>query len=206
MIKQLLISFLYITYANSQLIYINVCSDSNCNANCISWIATNNKCEPCKNIEVCSKNNPSSITTYNSFAIYSDSTCTTQVPNTYTMPIILNNNCEQLYLNGNQYPNGSYRAYNFSVLIGVIVSVVLLLFIKICCLIQRYSKCCKKQQPSFESQTAIVIENQNKMYPIHLPEYGYQVNLVPSAPPAPPTYYPPPMPSAPPALYQNKII
>ena len=66
MLKNLLLYTLCISSINSQFISINICSDNNCNSNCKSWIATNNKCEPCKNSDICSENKPHSITTYNS--------------------------------------------------------------------------------------------------------------------------------------------
>jgi len=127
------------------------------------------------------------------------------------MPIILNNNCNQLFLEGNQFQDGSYQAYNLSVLIAIIVSVFIILIIIICCLIYRYCNCCKKTQPSFETQTAILIEDENRMHPIQFPQYEYQMQnqssyviynnqTIPSAPPAP-MYYPSTglQPSAPPA-------
>jgi hypothetical protein len=189
---------------------MNICSDNNCNSNCISWIATNNKCEPCKNNEPCSDNNPSSITTYNSFKIYSDPSCNIQVPNTYSIPIILDNNCNQLYLYGNESPRGSYKAYNLSMIIGIISGIILVFIIVLYCTICRYYKCCKKSPPSFEYQNAIAISHEQSLPPIqyYVPEYGYQIQpqqpvyiiynnqptpTLPSAPPAP-IYYPPPHP------------
>ena len=202
LLSKLLLTCLCFSLSNTQLIYINVCTDNNCNTNCISWVATNNKCQPCKTNEPCSRTNPSSITTYNSFSIYSDATCTTQVPNTYTMPIVLNNNCNQLFLEGNQFQDGSYKAYDLSALIGIIMSVIIILIIIICCIIYRYCKCCKKIQPSFETQPAIIIADENRMHPTQFPQYGYQIQNqpIPSAPPAP-MYYPSSgfQPSAPPA-------
>ena len=174
MLKHLLLYTLCISSTNSQFISINVCSDNNCNLNCISWIATNNKCEPCKNDKVCSDNNPSSITTFDSLKIYSDSSCNIQVPNTYSMPIILDNNCNQLYLHGNESPRGSYRAYNLSMIIGIISVITLVFIIILYCIIRR---CCKKSPPTFEYQNAIAISNEQALRPIQffVPEYGYQI-------------------------------
>jgi len=208
MLKQLLFTTICITSVNSQFISMNVCSDNNCNTNCISWIATNNKCEPCKNDIVCSENNPSSITTYNSFKIYSDSKCNMQVPNTYSMPILLDNECHQLYLYGNESPSGSYRSYNLSMVIGIISGILIVFIITLYCIIRRYCKYCKKSSPpSFETQNAIAITNEQALPPIqyYVPEYGYQVqqpvyviynNSLPPQPSAP-VYYPPPVPSSP---------
>jgi len=127
------------------------------------------------------------------------------------MPILLDNTCHQLYLYGNNSPNGSYKANNFSMFIGIICSILILIIISLYCIIRRYCLClcCKKHRPSFETQTAIAITNEQALPPIQYftPEYGYQIhpqqpvyviynNSTPPQPSAP-AYYPPPIPSAP---------
>lgn len=197
-----------IRMSTSQYIYMNVCSDNNCNSDCVSWIATNNQCTPCKNYP-CSNDNPSSITTENSLTIYSDSSCNVQVPNTYKMPLLLNNNCYQLYLYGDYSPKGSYKAANFSIIIGMIICSFIILIILIYFLVRyiRMSRCCqKKQQSRFEIQNGIFIIDPRNLPP-HLQDitYGHpiQPNNFNSAPPLPSVPYlnnfdsPPPVPSAP---------
>ncbi len=161
--------FLSLTLCKSQLIYINVCSDNDCNTNCNSWIATNNKCTPCKD-SPCSDNNPSSITTYNSYSIYSDSSCNTLVSNTHPAPLILNdNNCNLLYLYNSGSPNGSYKTLNFSILIGIIVCsffVILSLFYFFFRFFNfrffNFCTCCRKKLHSrFEIQNSIFIIDHN---------------------------------------------
>jgi hypothetical protein len=166
----------------------------------MSWVATSNQCTPCKNKNaLCSVDNPSSITTENSYRIYSDSYCNVPVPNTYKMPIILNNNCDQLFLYGDNQPKGSYRATNFSIIIGMIVCSFFILLILIYFLI-RYIKirgCCrKKKQSRYEIQNAIVIIDPKNLPP-HLQNitYGYPLNQNNTSNPN--TYNSPPAPSAP---------
>jgi hypothetical protein len=179
---------------------MNVCTDYNCNTNCISWIATNEQCSPCKSDQPCSNTNPSSITTLSTFTLYSDSKCLIQIPNTYTSPINLDNSCNLLYTNGNQSPTGSYRGYNLSMLIGIIIgSIILFVLILICILRCCGITCCcnNKPQPYLQPNNAIVVIDEKQM----IPEYGYKVHSQPSTyPSAPPAnnYYPT-YPSAPPA-------
>jgi hypothetical protein len=183
-ITTLLLTTLCFTTSNSQLIYINVCSDNKCNSNCVSWIATNNKCEPCKNDYPCSQYNPSSITTLTNIKIYEDSVCTLPIPNTYAMPIVLDNNCYQLYFNGNSTANGSYRAFNLSAFIGIMIGIVVIITIIIFCVL-RYLNiriCCRKQKSyRDENNNAIVILNDKHLQPIqpYVPEYGYQIQPTP---------------------------
>lgn len=189
--KTLFFSILCLTLSKSQLIYINLCSDNDCNSNCISWIATNNKCTPCKD-SPCSSNNPSSITTYNSYTIYSDLSCNIQVPNTHPAPLILNdNNCNQLYLDNNGSPNGSYKMLNLSILIGIIVCGFFIILLLIYFLV-RYIKirgCCrKKQQSRFEIQNSIFIIDQNHFHDITHGVPLQNSNSFPPAPSAPPAH------------------
>ena len=197
MIKLLL--FIPILHINSQLISITTCSDLSCNTNCNSWIATNNKC---------TDTTPYSITTYTSYTVFSDSNCNTIKPFTYSSPIILNGNCNQLYTDGNISPSGSYKAVNLSLIIGVICgSIIVIIIIIICCACYFQCCCCKKNiQPQ---NSAIIIDTSNNSYPPM--NYGYPVVVdysklynyypQPSAPPA--NYYP--QPSAPQANYNNII-
>jgi hypothetical protein len=148
---------------SQQYIYINVCSDNNCNSNCVSWIATNNKCTPCKDSQ-CSVDNPSSITTFDTYTIYSDLSCEVVVPSTHTSPLIINdNNCNQLYLYNDGIPKGSYKALNFSILIGIIVCLFFMLLILIYFLVRymRMKGCChRKRQSRFEIQNGLfIVEN-----------------------------------------------
>ena len=183
---------LCISVSQSQLINMNICSDNNCNTNCISWTATNGQCYPCKSDQPCSITNPSSITTLSKFTLYSDSKCMVQMPNTYSSPINLDNSCNLLYTNGNQSPSGSYKGYNLSMLIGVVIGSILLLILLLTCVLCccGVTCCCnKKPQPN----NAIVMIDEKQI----IPEYGYKVQMQTSTYPVQPinNYYP----SAPPA-------
>ena len=186
---------LCISVSRSQLISMNVCSDNNCNTNCISWIATNGQCSPCKNDQPCSNTNPSSITTLSTFTLYTDSKCLVQIPNTYSSPINLDNSCNLLYTNGNQSLSGSYKGYNLSMLIGVVIgSIILLILLLTCVLCCCGVTCCCNNKPP--PNNAIVIIDEKQI----IPEYGYKVQIQPSAYPVQPinNYYST-YPSAPPA-------
>jgi hypothetical protein len=192
MIKLLL--FIPILHINSQLIYITTCSNQSCNTNCNSWIATNNKC---------TDTTPYSITTYTSYTVFSDSHCNNIKPLTYSSPIILNGNCNQLYTYGNISPSGSYKAVNLSLIIGLISgSIIILIIVIICCACYFQCCCCKKnietQQPP---NSAIIIDTSNNSYPPM--NYGYPVVVDYPQPSAPPANYHI-QPSAPPASYYSQ--
>jgi len=198
MIK-LLLPILFIN-TNSQLISITTCSDLNCKSNCNSWIATNNKC---------TDTTPYSITTYTTYTVFSDSNCNSIKPFSYSSPIILDGNCNQLYTYGNISPSGSYKAVNLSLIIGSVVGSIITIVIIICCACYFQCCCCKKNIQSQPQNSAIIIDTSNNSYPPM--NYGYPVIVdysksynyyhQPSAPPA--NYYP--QPSAPPANYNNII-
>jgi len=199
MIKLFLFPILFIT-TNSQFISITTCSDLNCRSNCNSWIATNNKC---------TDTTPYSITTYTTYTVFSDSNCNSIKPFSYSSPIILDGNCNQLYTYGNISPSGSYKAVNLSLIIGSVVGSIITIVIIICCACYFQCCCCKKNIQSQPQNSAIIIDTSNNSYPPM--NYGYPVIVdysksynyypQPSAPPA--NYYP--QPSAPPANYNNII-
>ena len=191
-----LLSIICLVTVHSQYIGITICSDSNCNTNCVFQITTNGKC---------TDSNPNSITTLNSYSQFTNAHCDTLIPNTYKTPIILDNNCNQLYLYGNDISPISYRAYNLSLLIGVCFFILFIFIILIGCIIRccRLYLCLKKSN----NYTLPNIENQSPN------EYGYRLNLppynlYPPPPPyiaPPPPYIAPPQPSAP-EYYNEKII
>jgi hypothetical protein len=199
MIKLLI--FLPILVTKSQLISMTTCSDLNCNTNCISWIANNNKC---------TDTTPYSITTYTSYTVFSDSNCITIKPNTYSSLLNLDGNCNQLYTYGNQSPSGSYKAINLSLIIGSVVGSIILIIIIIICCACYFRCCCKKNIQHLPQNTAIIIDTNNLYPPM---SYGYPI-VDYSKPSAPPAYYPIqqssvypyPQASAPPANYNNNII
>ena len=182
-LKLLLTSLLvYSIPSNSQLISITTCADTNCNTNCVSWIATNNKCTPCQgDPSTCSITNPSSITTSSTLRLYQDSTCTTMIP--YTMLISLDSKCNPLYQNNNNVVTGSYRAYDLSAIIGGVIGGLTIVTIMICYICCR----CRRKKP--------IPQNNNQS----IPEYGYgyavyQPNqLSPQIYPPLPVYPPPPV-------------
>lgn len=183
-----LLLFLPILLSKSQLISITTCSDLSCNTNCNSWIANNNKC---------TDTNPYSITTYTSYSIYSDPNCNTIKPFTYSSPIILNGDCNQLYTYGNMLPSGSYKAVNLSVIIGSVVGTIIIITIIIICCVCYFQCCCKKTNYP-PPNSAIIIDTSNNSYPPM--NYGYPVIVNYPQHSAPnPNYYP--QPSAPPANY-----
>lgn len=172
---------LFFSLTSSQLISINICSDFDCKANCKSWIATNDKCMD---------TSPPSITTYTSYAVYSDSNCNTIQTNTYKTPITLDGHCNLLYLSENTYPYGSYKADNLSLILilSLIFGCIFIIISIICCI-----KCCKRPillhpPPPPPPNTAIILDTNSTYYPPV--SYGYPVYdnrpIKPSAPPAPP--------------------
>jgi hypothetical protein len=208
----LLSTFLYST--SSQFIDITVCSDLNCKNDCVSWITSNGKCYS-------TGDNFNTVTTLSTYAQYSDSSCNTLKPNTYITPIILDNTCQQLYIYGNQSPIGSYKGFNLSLVIGVIIgSVILLILIIIwilyCCGVQFC--CCKNKNIEYpQLSNAIIITDQtnwssgqfnsSQVKSHNDYNYGYQINQ-PNAQSyniyPPPPYLVPlhqPLPSAPPTPY-----
>jgi hypothetical protein len=199
---------------------MNVCSDLNCKNDCISWTSSNGQCYS------------NTITTTSTYAQYSDSSCNLIKPNTYVTPIILDNTCNLLYINGNQSPSGSYIGYNLSLVIGLsftilILIILLIVWILYCCGVKLC--CCKKQSNIPIPQNTIIIIDEKYLPPLQFNlikqdiqqhyNYGYQINPpveyniplypLPPAPSAPPEYHfppPPPLPSAPPADYNIKVI
>lgn len=220
----LLSTFIY--SSSSQFISINVCSDLYCKNDCISWITSNGKCYS-------TDINSNTITTISSYAQYSDSSCNVLKPNTYITPIILDNTCQQLYINGNHSPMGSYKGYNLSLIIGIIVGsiiflILIIIWILYCCGVNFC--CCKNKKIEYLQQSnAIIITDQTQLssQSQHDYIYGYQINQpplnnynnqinqqsyniyhptpypLPSAPPAYIIPLPPPLPSASPAYNEN---
>jgi hypothetical protein len=216
----LISTFLY--SSSSQFISINVCSDLYCKNDCISWITSNGKCNSIDN-------SFNTITTLTSYAQYSDPSCNYLKLNTYITPIILDNTCQQLYIYGNQSPVGSYKGFNLSLFIGVIIGSIIFLIIAIICILYWCGVkfcCCKNKKIEYPQQSnAIIITNEtqlpqsqfNSSHPHYDYTYGYQINQklyniydptpynislpqpLPSAPPAYVIPLPPPLPSAPPA-------
>ena len=218
---------LFFSLSNSELVKIDLCSDRNCNQNCISWTAINNECNRCQGIN-CTITNPSSmVQNMNSLTLYSDNVCSNKniIPHTNKMSLILDNNCHLLYTH-DLIVIGSYRAINLSAIIGTIVSIVLIIIIIIliicCCRKRKTISNSNLQQPTIIPAPIVDYsqESDNKIYqtqPYVLPLYTPQ----PSAPPQPyvlplyapqpslpihtypvpiyPQYYPQPVPSAPPA-------
>jgi len=190
--KFLLLSTLFLTFftpSNSQLIDITVCTDNNCNTNCISWTATNGQCATCRN-DVCSISNPSSmIQNMNSITFYTDKKCsnTNIIPGTSANPITLDNTCHLLHAN-DMTVIGSYHASNTSALIGGIVGGILILIIIIICV--SCVCCCKKRQieaQQQQQQSAIIIDEKQiqQVYPRPLSGYGYEYNPQPYPQPQP---------------------
>ena len=173
----------------SQYIGMTLCSDTDCKNNCVSWTAISSQCY--------SNSNINTITTLNSFATYSDTNCNTLVSNTYKTPIIVDNNCNQLYIYGNASQSISYRAIDISLYIGIGFTI---LFIFCICCVCIFINCRKRKY--------------NHTYPsvIPTPIYGYQympppTYIIPPPPSAPPhQYIIPPPPSAPPYEYSPKVI
>jgi hypothetical protein len=178
--------FLHFCLVQSQFISITTCSDINCKTNCNSWIATNNKC---------TDTTPYSITTYTSYTVFSDSDCITVKPNTYSTPIFLDGNCNQLYTYGNLSQSGSYKALNLSLIIGITGGMIVFILIIIVCCLKYFQCCCFKPFIPTPPNTAIIIDTSNNFHqPI---SYGYPIVdysnrsyvynphlLQPSAPPA----------------------
>jgi hypothetical protein len=186
---------------------MTICSDLNCNNDCISWITSNGKCYS-------TDINFNTITTTSSYAQYSDSSCNVIKPNTYITPIVLDNTCQQLYIDGNQSPIGSYKGFNLSLVIGVIVGssifvILVIIWILYCCGV-KCCCCCKNKTIQYpQLPNAVIITDETHLQPIQYNSssrshydftYGYQINqpLYPPLPSAPPAYISPPLPSAPP--------
>lgn len=173
----LLSTFIY--SSSSQFISMTVCSDLYCKNDCISWVSSNGKCYS-------SDINFNTITTISSYAQYSDSSCNILKPNTYITPIVLNNNCEQLYIYGNQSPIGSYRGFNLSLIIGVIIGsiiflILIIIWILYCCGVKFC--CCRNKKIEYPQQSnAIIITDEtqwtSRQYNSSQNDYtyGYQIN------------------------------
>jgi hypothetical protein len=177
--KFLLLSTLFFTRINSQFIDITICTDNNCNSNCISWTATNGECSTCRNGD-CSISNPSvMIQNMNSITFYTDTKCLTQniVPRTTANLISLDNTCHLLHDN-NQNLNiiGSYHALNKSALIGGIIGSILLLIIIIACCSCSCYYYCKKRQTHIPQPNTIIIDEKSiePVLPRPLSGYGYE--------------------------------
>jgi hypothetical protein len=186
-LKTLLLTIFSFKLTDSQqYIYINVCSDNNCNSNCVSWIATNDKCTPCKDLQ-CSDDIKSSITTYDRYTVYSDLSCEIVTPNTHPSPLIINdNNCNQLYLYNDGKAKGSYKSLNFSILIGIIVCLFFILLLLIYFLVRyiRMKGCCsrRRRQSRFEIQNGLfIVDNFPQQYPNVMNTFHSEPPL-PSAP------------------------
>jgi len=211
-IFSLLLISTFFNSSSSQFIDMTICSDLYCKNNCISWTTSNGKCNSIDNLF-------NTITTLTTYAQYSDSSCSELKLNTYITPIVLDNNCHQLYINGNQSPSGSYKGFNLSLIIGIIVSSVIFLIINIICILYCCGIkfcCCRNKKIEYPQQSnAIIITNEtqwsssqfNSSQPQYDYTYGYQINQ-----PSLNNYnnqinyqsynissLPPPLPSAPPA-------
>jgi hypothetical protein len=220
---------LFFSLSNSQLVKIDLCSDRDCNKNCISWTATNNECNRCQGIN-CTITNPSSmVQNMNSLTLYSDDICSNKniIYQTNKMTLILDSSCHLLYTN-DLIVIGSYKAINLSAIIGIIIASIVLFIIIIILII--YS--CRKRKSNLQQPTIIPLPivdysqgNNNKInqpqpyviplytpqpsappqpyvLPLYHPQPSFPIHTNPYPVPIYPQYYPPPIqpvPSAPPA-------
>jgi hypothetical protein len=167
------LALVLLSSASGQLISMNVCSDTKCSVDCVSWTASASQCVPCDTKKgLCSLSNPSSITTAGAITLYSDSQCTVAIPGTNQMSITLDNTCRELVASGTRI--GSYKASNLSVTIGVTIGVILLVSIGCgCCCYAKGMCCCKRQvqqQPQQDPQ--IQVYSQGPAVPYLSQPYG----------------------------------
>ena len=167
---KILIGFLSFTISNSQYISMTVCSDNSCSLSCKEWMTTNYQCSICDRSSSCSETNPSSVTTLDTFSLYSDSLCNKNaiIPNLNNMPININSQCNILYSN-NGNAIGSYKAVNISLVFGVVFSVLFILLLTCCCCWYSYKQKILRNQRT-NANSVIVLESQSTYPQIIYPQ------------------------------------
>jgi len=171
-----------IPFVQTQIIDISVCSDTNCAIDCLMWTASGGQCTPCSG--VCSNDNPSSITTTTSLSLYSDSICSLRIPDSYRIPINLDNQCHPLAI-------GSYKARNTTTVIWASIGAAFTLLIIIgCCIRMCWPRCCRKPESDIKdyvvpySVQIVPMQQQPYIVPSYTQQYGIQNSyIVPYAKP-----------------------